>query len=129
MTEELWLLAGAIVLGFVHIIAQATGLNIQQGADFNVSARDEQKPPLTGIPGRLSRALRNFLETFPLFAAAILIAHVANTHNALTLWGAHLYFWGRVVYLPLYALGIPYVRSLVWTVATAGIAMVLAGLI
>jgi len=129
MTEELWLLAGAVVLGFVHIILQATGLNIQQGADFNVSARDEQKPPLTGIPGRLSRALRNFQETFPLFAAAILIAHVSNTHNALTVCGAHLYFWGRVVYVPLYAFGVPYVRSLVWSAASAGIVMILVGLI
>jgi uncharacterized MAPEG superfamily protein len=54
------------------------------------------------MPGRLQRALRNFGETFPLFAAAVLIAHVENVHNAYTLWGAHLYFWGRVVYLPLY---------------------------
>ena len=34
--------------------------------------------------------------------------------------GAHLYFFGRVIYLPLYAFGVPYVRSLVWLVAAGG---------
>jgi hypothetical protein len=29
------------------------------------------------------RALRNFVETFPLFASAVLIAYVANTHKAI----------------------------------------------
>jgi uncharacterized MAPEG superfamily protein len=44
-------------------------------------------------------------------------------------WGAHLYFWARVVYLPLYALGVPLVRSLVWNVAFAGIVLLLLALL
>ena len=40
--------------------------------------------------------------------------------------GAQLYFWGRVAFLPVYAFGIPVVRTLVWTVALAGIVLVLA---
>lgn len=35
------------------------------------------------------RALRNFLETFPLFAAVIILtAHVSDMHNVFTEWGA-----------------------------------------
>ncbi|OYX75630.1 MAG: hypothetical protein B7Y85_11860 [Brevundimonas sp. 32-68-21] len=45
--------------------------------------------------------------------------------SALTVWGSALYFWARVVYVPLYALGIPYIRSLVWLVSLAGLVMVL----
>jgi uncharacterized MAPEG superfamily protein len=85
--------------------------------------------PLSGVAGRLDRALRNFLETFPLFAAVVLSAHAAGRHSALTEWGARLYFWGRVAYLPLYAAGIPLVRSLVWNVATAGILLFLVALL
>jgi uncharacterized MAPEG superfamily protein len=32
-------------------------------------------------------------------------------------WGAQLYFWGRLAYLPLYALGVFLVRSLAWNLA------------
>ena len=75
------------------------------------------------------RALRNFLETFPLFAAVVLAAHVTDTHNALTEWGARLYFWARVAYVPLYAAGVPLIRALVWNVATAGIVLFIAALL
>ena len=72
------------------------------------------------------RALRNFGETFPFFAAAILAAHLSGRDGSLTLWGAHLYVWARLVYLPLYAFGVPLVRSLVWNVAALGIFLIVA---
>ena len=76
---------------------------------------------LHGVAGRLERALRNFTETFPLFAAVVLTAHASDTHDALTVWGAQLYFWARVLYVPLYAVGMPLIRLLVWNAATLGI--------
>jgi uncharacterized MAPEG superfamily protein len=128
MTTELWLLVAAVLLGFVQIIFQAQSMNMQRGYRWNAGPRDEVLPPLTGIAGRLNRALRNFLETFPLFAAAVLIAAVANIHNGLTLWGAWLYVLGRIVYVPLYAFGVRYVRSLAWNVAVLGIFLILSGI-
>ena len=84
---------------------------------------------MTGMAGRLERALRNFVETFPLFAAAVLIAHVTNTHSWMTEWGVQLYLGARVAYLALYAAGVFLLRSLVWNVATLGIALVLLSLV
>ena len=82
------------------------------------------------MAGRLDRALRNFLETFPLFAAAgVLAAHVSEMHDALTERGARLYFWARVAYAPLYAAGVPLIRSVVWNVATVGIALFVVALL
>lgn len=129
MTIELWLLVVSIVLGFVHILLQAHTMNLQRGIQWNAGPRDEPTPPLTGVAGRLARALRNYLETFAFFAAAILIAHVINVHNGFTLWGAWLYVIGRVLYIPLYAYGVRYWRSLAWNVATLGILLILAGII
>ena len=83
----------------------------------------------SGTAGRLDRALGNFLETFPLFAAAVLIAALAGRHNWMTEWGAVLYFAARVAYVPLYAFGVRIVRSLAWCVATLGIILILIGLI
>ena len=49
--------------------------------------------------------MRNFLETFPLFVAVVVVAQLTDTHDALTEWGARFYFWARVAYVPLYAAG------------------------
>jgi uncharacterized MAPEG superfamily protein len=69
------------------------------------------------------------LETFPLFAAVVLAARATGTHDALTGLGAQLSFWARVAYVPLYAAGVPVVRSLVWNVATIGILLFVAVLL
>jgi len=104
MTTELRMLALSVVLGLVHIILSSHAASLQRGYRWTASSREEPVPPLTGVAGRLDRALRNFLETFPLFAAAVLLAHVAERSGWMTLWGAQLYFWGRVLHLVLYRL-------------------------
>jgi uncharacterized MAPEG superfamily protein len=129
MTTEVLMLALSVVLGLVHIAASALASTAQYGPKWNLGPRDEPMPPLRALPGRLRRALHNFLETFPLFVAAVLIADATNRHGALAVWGSQLYFWGRVIYLPIYAIGIPVVRSLVWTVATTGIVLLLVALL
>jgi len=129
MTIELTMLALAVVLGLVQILLSARAKTLQTGYRWAAGPRDEPRPPLTAMAGRLERALQNFLETFPLFAAAILIAHAAGRHDWMTEWGAQLYFWGRLIYLPLYAFGVYLVRSLAWNVATLGIILILLSLV
>jgi hypothetical protein len=48
---------------------------------------------------------------------------VTNTHSWLTVWGAHFYFWGRVVCAILYAANLPLARSLGWNIPAIGILM------
>ena len=129
MTPELLMLALSVVLGFVHIIVSAIATTSQYGLKWNRSARDAPMPPLHAVAGRLQRALHNFLETFPLFAVAVLIADATNRHGWMALWGSQVYFYARVLYLPLYAAGIPVARSAAWIVASLGIAMVLLALL
>jgi uncharacterized MAPEG superfamily protein len=125
MTLEMEMLAWSIVLGLVHIVASAVATTCQYGLAWNLGPRDEAMPRLEGIAGRLQRALRNFLETFPLFAAAVLMADALNRHGSLAVLGTQLYFWARVAYLPLYAFGIPVVRTIAWSIATLGIVLIL----
>ncbi len=129
MTVELWCLVAAIIIGFVHIILQAHTMNMQRSLEWNAGPRDEVLPPLTGVAGRLERALKNYLETFVFFVAAVLAAQAANVHNSLIVWGAVLYVTARVIYIPLYALGVRYIRSIAWGAATTGIFLILIGLI
>ena len=118
-----------VVLGLVQIVAASHAASLQHGYRWTSSPRDEPTPPLRGVAGRLDRALCNYLETFPLFAAVVLVAHVSDIHNALSEWGARLYLLGRVAYVPLYAAGVPLVRSLVWNVATVGIMLFVVALV
>jgi uncharacterized MAPEG superfamily protein len=129
MGVELRMLALSVLLGFVHILLSAQAATKQYGLDWNISPRDEAMPPLDELAGRLARAQHNFFETFPLFAAAVLTAFVSGNQGALTDWGVQLYFWARVVYLPVYAFGIPVLRSIIWTVGTIGICLNLAALL
>jgi uncharacterized MAPEG superfamily protein len=46
----------------------------------------------------------------------------------LTIAGSELYLGGRVGFVLLYAFGVPLLRSLVWNVATIGIALLLLAL-
>jgi len=128
MTPELKMLGLSIVLGLVQIVLASHAASLQRGYMWTASARDEALPALTGLAGRLNRALQNFVETFPLFAAAVLMAHVAGKHSWMTEWGAQLYFGARAAYVACYAAGIFLVRSLVWNVATLGIILILVAL-
>lgn len=126
MSVEMTMLALAAVLGFVHLFTAAHFVTREYGAAWNTGARDNT-PALQGkLAGRLDRAFRNFRETFPIFAVAVFLITVLNRHDARTGWGSQLYFWMRVIYLPLYAAGIPFLRTIVWLASTVGILLVLS---
>lgn len=129
MPIELYLLGAAAVLGLVHILWAVNVKTAQYGTEWNMSARDAEMPPLKPLAGRLARAQANFFETFPLFAAVLLGALAADRLGWKTELGAHLYLWARLIYLPLYAAGIPKVRTLVWLVSLAGLVLVLWALL
>ncbi len=127
MTTELAILTAVLVLALAQIGAAGMARTAELGAKWNAGPRDGEAPPPGKLAGRLMRAQSNLFETLPLFVGAVLIAAVAGEHGTpLSLWGAWLYLIGRLVYLPLYALGVPYLRSLVWLAATAGLVMVIA---
>ena len=125
MGMELKMLLWSVLLGLVQIAVAATLSTGQRGLGWNAGARDEVVAPLTGVAGRLDRALHNLLETFPFFAAAVLMISLLHRETAQTALGAQLYFWGRVLYVPVYAAGISYLRTLIWAVSVAGLVMVL----
>ena len=125
MTTELVVLAWGCVLGLVHIFAAVRVKTRQYGTAWNMGARDEALPPPEPIVGRLARAQANYFETFPIVAAAILIVYTAGLHDRLTALGAIIWLVARAIYLPVYALGIPMVRTALFIASVIGILMVL----
>jgi uncharacterized MAPEG superfamily protein len=128
MTPEFILLALTLILALVQIGAAGMARTAELGGKWNAGPRDGSAPPPGKIAGRLMRAQSNLFETLPIFATAVIMAHIVGKDGPLTAVGAGLYFSGRLIYLPLYAFGIPYIRSLVWLIATAGLVMILVAL-
>src|SRR6516164_3821322 len=130
MTVELWLLVASIVLGLLHLIASSHLISWQRGYRWTASSREEDVPPLRGLPNRVDQATTNFLETFPFFAALVLLARITDHHSLLTIVGAHLYFWGRLGYLVAAAAGYSLLRSvLCWNAAVIGIMLLLLAIL
>ena len=125
MGIEIQMLGWAIVLGLVQVMIAAGAVTRERGLAWNASARDGVPPPPGPLAARLQRAQANFLETFPFFAAAVLAVVLTQRQDSTTAVAVQLYFWARLVYVPLYAAGIPYVRSLVWVVSLLGIVLLL----
>ncbi|WOF74926.1 MAPEG family protein [Parvibaculaceae bacterium PLY_AMNH_Bact1] len=120
MTLELWMLFWSCVLGIAHLSASSFAYKGQEGNKYTIGPRDEHRPPM-GLAGRFVRAQQNFNETFAIFAALILMVHVLNENGMWSAWGAQVYFWARVGYLPAYAMGLPWVRTFIWQLSMVGL--------
>ena len=104
LSTEMRYLALSILLLMAQIGLQAQLFKVQVGNRYTAGPRDEWLPP-AGAAGRADRALRNFLETFPAFAALVLALQLTHRGDWLSGFGAALYFWARVAYLPAYLAG------------------------
>jgi uncharacterized MAPEG superfamily protein len=123
MTEIMWILL-AVVLGLVHLSLAAQMAQKYRTPDWGFGPRDEPIPA-QGVAARIDRAFKNFMETFPLFAVAMIAVILQAKTGGLSWWGGLLYVVARIVYIPLYAFGVKYVRTLVWFVAVVGIILIL----
>jgi uncharacterized MAPEG superfamily protein len=78
--------------------------------------------PLWGM--RANRAYVNAVESFAPFAALVMVAHLTGKANATTAFLATSFFWLRLAHAVVYLLGIPYLRTVIYTlgfVAVIGI--------
>ena len=81
-------------------------------------------PEPTPLAGRAERAARNTLENFVLFAALVLAAHAGGVAADRVDLGAQIFFWSRLVFIPIYLAGIVYLRTIVWMVSLVGLALI-----
>jgi uncharacterized MAPEG superfamily protein len=125
---EMQMLWWSVVLGLVQLVLSVLPSAQVRGFVWASGPRDEPGAPLGRIGGRLERAFRNFLETFVFFVAAVLMVEVLGRHSSTSALGAQIFFWARVAYVPAYAAGIPFLRTLLWSASVVGVVMVLWGI-
>lgn len=131
MTSTLTLVIYMAILTWAALLAasliRASGWT-PSGMVLAMGNRDNM-PDATPFAARADRAARNTIEGFILFTAIALTAHAAGLVTPRVTLGAEIFFWSRVVYIPIYWAGIAYLRTVVWTAGMAGLAMMISALI
>ena len=124
MPADLTLLVCAVVLAFIQIVVAAAGATMQVGLPALAGNR-EGLPEIAGWAGRAARAHRNMMESLPLFAALVLIAHAAGRVNGAVILGEEVFVWARLAHAIIYVAGVPWLRTVAWAVSVVGLAMIL----
>jgi uncharacterized MAPEG superfamily protein len=111
MGNELTILALYGMLIIVVILIETTLALPQLGLPYMASPRDELREK-HGLAGRAERTVRNCVIGMALFAPAILILNAQGALTATTLLAAQVFLIARVIYVIVYILGVPYLRTL-----------------
>lgn len=131
MTKTLMILAELVVINWALIIAaslikakawKASGMSAALGN------RDDM-PECSGFPARTDRAAKNMLENMVLFTALVLVASVGAVTSPNVELGARIFFWARLVYIPIYMIGIPVARTAVYAISVVGMGMIFAAIV
>ena len=119
---ELQILAAYGILVLITILLQVLGSIQTLSMGYLMSARDE--PRAVGkMTARIKRALDNSITAMALFAPAILMLVVQDKTDAYSLLAANVFLVARIIYLPVYALGVPAIRTLAWLAGFAATAV------
>jgi uncharacterized MAPEG superfamily protein len=123
---EIALIGWSVVLLLIHITVQGALAIPERGLGWNAGPRDDARPPRAPRAGRAHRALANFKETWPAFIALALALTVTGRVGGLGETGSWLWLGARVVYLPLYILGVPWLRTLAYGASLVGLILMLS---
>ncbi len=113
----------SVLLLVVHVMLQGMTATTEFGLEWNAGPRDGSREQQGRLSGRASRASANFRETYPAFLALAFGVIMAGDPAGLALTGAWIWLICRVIYIPLYLAGIPYIRSFVWLGSMLGLAL------
>ena len=115
MSSELTILGLYGIVVIVVILIEVLLAVPQLGLPYLVSPRDEKREA-TGVAGRAHRAAVNCIFGMALFAPAILILAAKDGFTATTLLMAQIFLICRVIYVPVYLAGIPWIRTGVFVI-------------
>lgn len=113
MSSELNILGLYGLYTALILILKVSGASGQLGMGYLLSSRDDHRT-LTGITGRLDRALNNSITAMALFAPAILILALKDGFSGYSLTAAKVFLVARVLYVPAYGFGVTGLRTALW---------------
>ena len=128
MTFELQMLVWAVMVMFATLMVQGLLTPLNQGLVWGLGSRDEARDHSI-LQGRMRRVVANSIEALAMFTPVVLAAAIAGVSNGTTQLGAMLFLASRAAYPVVYALGLPYVRTLVWMPGVIGVLMIVIALL
>lgn len=127
-SAEVTVLIWSAVLLLVQVVAQAAAAS-DLGPTYLLGNRDTPRESNSLVSRRLLRALRNMLETYPVFIALTVALIVTGKTGGIAATGAWLWLIARVAYVIVYAVGIPVLRTLIWAASLIGLIMMIVRLL
>ncbi|MFQ6552663.1 MAPEG family protein [Aestuariibius insulae] len=113
MTIELLSVFVTGAMLWLSIVIQQLHLDKAAGTKFALSNRDAP-PDLPPAQARMLRAVRNQSDVAAVWIALVVVQQISGAGGALTYWAAVAMIASRLLYFPLYALGITPFRSFAW---------------
>ncbi len=127
--SELTCLELSVLLWVAHVLTQAITARAEFGDAFLFTPRDTQ-PVAKGLAcGRATRALGNYVENYGPFIALALALIATGQGGGWGAVGATIWILARIVYLPIYLMGVIYVRTALWAISVIGLLMMLYRLV
>jgi len=132
MTKTLMIVAELAVINWALIVAASlikAKAWTPKGLVGAMGNRDNPADDCSGFPARTDRAAKNMLENMVLFTALALVATVGGVTDPHVELGARIFYWARLVYIPIYMIGIPVARTAVWALSIVGMGMIFAAIV
>ena len=114
MSTELLYLTLVSLFTAVLWIPYALNRFVVRGVSDTVGYPTDPKPQSPWAI-RLMKAHANAVENLVVFAALVLIANAVGVSNSVTAGACVLYFWSRVAHAVVYAMALPWFRTLAFT--------------
>jgi uncharacterized MAPEG superfamily protein len=116
------------LLWVAHVLVQAATARAEFGDAYLFTPRDTE-PAAKGLAcGRATRALHNYVENLGPFIAMALALIATGRAGGFGAAGATIWILARIVYLPIYLMGVIYVRTALWAISIIGLLMMLGRL-
>ena len=127
--SELTCLELSVALWLVHVLVQGGVGNIELPFGYLFTSRDKPAVASGLLFGRATRALANYVENFSPFVALALGLIVTQRTGGAGATGATIWILARIVYIPIYLLGVIYARTAIWAISIVGLVMMLSRLV
>src|ERR1700674_1073044 len=129
MTTDLYYLAYTALLAAALWIPYVVSQVMTNGPLKPANYKDPTPRQLPQWCKRADRTYVNAVETFAPFAALVIVAHITGKANAMTAFWATSFFWLRLAHAAVYLLGIPYIRTVLFTLGYVAIVGIFVELI
>ena len=127
-TPELFWLTLTVVLTGISSFPYVGEVLSEHGVMTAISEGGGPPPNKAAWALRARRAHANAVENLVLFAPLVLMVVLMDLGNRMTALACAVYFFARLTHYIVYVLGVPYVRTLIFGVSLAAIAVLVVRL-